>query len=39
MNQDKIVIFYVMRIKNGLTNIDAVPSSIRADVETILKAE
>lgn len=33
---DKIIAFYIMRIKNGQTTIDAVPSAIRAEVEAVL---
>lgn len=34
--EDKIVAFFVMRIKNGQTTIEAVPSAIREKVEAII---
>lgn len=39
MSNEKIIAFYVLRIKNGETTIEAVPSSIRAEVEIILNNE
>lgn len=37
MTNEKIIMFYVRRIMNGETTIDAVPTSIKAEVEEILK--
>ena len=33
---EKIIAFYVMRIKNGQTTLDAVPEAIKAEVEAII---
>jgi len=33
---DKIIAFYVMRIKNGQTTLEAVPSTIKTEVEAII---
>ena len=36
MNNEKIIEFYVLRIKNGSTTLDAVPEVLRAEVEAKL---
>lgn len=36
MSNEKIIMFYVVRIKNGDTTLDAVPEKFRAEVEALL---
>lgn len=36
MENEKIIEFYVLRIKNGSTTLDSVPSTIKAEVEAKL---
>lgn len=38
MTNEKIIMFYVRRIMNGETTIDAVPTSIKAEVEAIINS-
>lgn len=39
MSNVNIIAFYVLRIRNGETTIEAVPSTIRAEVEAIINNE